>query len=120
MPSSGWTPGAPDCFFGTDLETLLPTLGIEIVVLPGINTKTCVMNTAFSAFNRNFQVIVISDCVASMYGDDLHVLSLENVKHCLNHVLTAAELKNPAARLVDELKSSRCGECARCFGSWRR
>lgn len=80
-----------DCFFGTDLETLLRTLGAETVVLTGINTNTCVLNTAFSAFNRDFQVIVISDCVASMYGEDLHVLGLENVKRCLGHVLTAAE-----------------------------
>lgn len=80
-----------DCFFGTDLEILLRTLGTETVVLTGINTNTCVLNTAFSAFNRDFQVIVISDCVASMYGDDLHVLGLENVKRCLGHVLTVAE-----------------------------
>ncbi len=80
-----------DCFFGTDLETLLRTLGTETVVLMGINTNTCVMNTAFSAFNRDFQVVVISDCVASMYGEDLHVLGLENVKRCLGYVLTAEE-----------------------------
>lgn len=80
-----------DCFFGTDLETLLRTLGTETVVLMGINTNTCVMNTAFSAFNRDFQVVVISDCVASMYGEDLHVLGLENVKRCLGYVLTAGE-----------------------------
>lgn len=80
-----------DCFFGTDLEILLRTLGTETVVLTGINTNTCVMNTAFSAFNRDFQVIVISDCVASMYGDDLHVLGLENVQRCLGYVLTVEE-----------------------------
>jgi nicotinamidase-related amidase len=80
-----------DCFFGTDLETLLRTLGAQTVVLTGINTNTCVMNTAFSAFNRDFQVIVISDCVASMYGEDLHIMGLENVQRCLGHVLTAAE-----------------------------
>ena len=82
-----------DCFYGTDLEILLGTLGVETVVLMGINTNTCVMNTAFSAFNRDFQVVVISDCVASMYGEDLHVLGLENVKRCLGYVLTAEEFK---------------------------
>ena len=82
-----------DCFFGTDLETLLRTLDTETVVLMGINTNTCVMNTAFAAFNRDFQVVVISDCVASMYGEDLHVLGLENVKRCLGYVLTAEEFK---------------------------
>ena len=86
-----------DCFFGTDLETLLRTLGAETVVLTGINTNTCVMNTAFSAFNRDFQVVVISDCVASMYGEDLHVLGLENVKRCLGHVLSTDEFIKKAA-----------------------
>jgi nicotinamidase-related amidase len=82
-----------DCFFGTDLETLLRTLGVKTVVLTGINTNTCVLNTAFSAFNRDFQVVVASDGVASMYGEDLHVLGLENVKRCLGYVLTVDELK---------------------------
>ena len=82
-----------DCFYGTDLEILLRTLGVETVILIGINTNTCVLNTAFSAFNRDFQVVVISDCVASMYGEDLHILGLENVKRCLGYVLTVDEFK---------------------------
>jgi biuret amidohydrolase len=82
-----------DCFYGTDLEILLRILGTETVVLTGINTNTCVLNTAFTACNRDFQVIVISDCVASMYGEDLHVLGLENIKRCLGYVLTVDEFK---------------------------
>jgi nicotinamidase-related amidase len=82
-----------DCFYGTDLEILLRILKTETVVLVGINTNTCVLNTAFTACNRDFQVIVISDCVASMYGEDLHVLGLENVKRCLGYVLTVNEFK---------------------------
>ncbi|MFQ5914808.1 MAG: isochorismatase family cysteine hydrolase, partial [Nitrospinota bacterium] len=39
-----------DCFMGTDLDALLDTLGIENVCLMGINTNTCVLNTAFTAF----------------------------------------------------------------------
>ncbi len=90
-----------DCFYGTDLEILLRILSIKTVVLMGINTNTCVMNTAFSAFNRDLQVIVISDCVASMYGDDLHVLGLENVKRCLGYVLTVEEFKKTCAGKAD-------------------
>lgn len=82
-----------DCFYGTDLEILLRVLGAETVVLTGINTNTCVLNTAFTACNRDFQVVVISDCVASMYGEDLHVLGLENIKRCLGYVLSVAEFK---------------------------
>jgi len=77
-----------DCFYGTDLRQLLDTLGVKSVALMGINTNTCVLNTAFTAFNFDYRVVVLSDCVASMYGDDLHVLGLQNVARCLGWVIT--------------------------------
>ena len=77
-----------DCFYGTDLRNLLDTLGVDCVVLMGINTNTCVLNTAFTAFNFDYRVVVLSDCVASMYGDDLHELGLQNVSRCLGWVIT--------------------------------
>jgi nicotinamidase-related amidase len=81
-----------DCFYGTDLRQLLDTLEVENVLLMGINTNTCVLNTAFTAFNFDYRVVVLSDCVASMYGDDLHVLGLQNVARCLGWVLTNEQL----------------------------
>jgi nicotinamidase-related amidase len=77
-----------DCFYGTDLRNLLDALKISNVVLMGINTNTCVLNTAFTAFNFDYRVVVLSDCVASMYGEDLHVLGLQNVARCLGWVIT--------------------------------
>jgi biuret amidohydrolase len=79
-------------FYGTDLDVLLRALGTETVVIAGINTNTCVLCTAFDAFNRDLRVIVCSDGVASMYGEDLHVFGLENVRRCLGWVLTADEI----------------------------
>jgi biuret amidohydrolase len=61
---------------------------VKSVVLMGINTNTCVLNTAFTAFNFDYRVVVLSDCVASMYGEDLHVLGLQNVARCLGWVIT--------------------------------
>jgi nicotinamidase-related amidase len=81
-----------DCFYGTDLRQLLDTLGVKNVVLMGINTNTCVLNTSFTAFNFDYRVVVLSDCVASMYGDDLHVLGLQNVARCLGWVITNEQL----------------------------
>jgi biuret amidohydrolase len=77
-----------DCFYGTDLRQLLDTLGAKNVVLMGINTNTCVLNTAFTAFNFDYRVVVLSDCVASMYGDDLHMLGLQNIARCMGWVVT--------------------------------
>ena len=82
-----------DCFMGTDLENLLDTLGVRNVCLMGINTNTCVLNTAFTAFNKDYHVVVLSDCVASMYGDDLHELGLQNIFRCLGWVLDNRTLK---------------------------
>jgi nicotinamidase-related amidase len=81
-----------DCFYGTDLRQLLQTLGVKNVVLMGIDTNTCVLNTSFTAFNYDYRVVVLSDCVASMYGDDLHVLGLQNVARCLGWVITNEQL----------------------------
>jgi nicotinamidase-related amidase len=81
-----------DCFYGTDLRQLLDTLKVKNVVLMGINTNTCVLNTSFTAFNFDYRVVVLSDCVASMYGDDLHVLGLQNVARCLGWVITNEQL----------------------------
>ena len=77
-----------DCFYGTDLRQLLEVLNVKTTVLMGINTNTCVLNTAFTAFNFDYRVVVLSDCVASMYGDDLHVLGLQNISRCLGWVIT--------------------------------
>lgn len=77
-----------DCFYGTDLRFLLDTLGVKNVALMGINTNTCVLNTSFTAFNFDYRVVVLSDCVASMYGDDLHALGLQNISRCLGWVIT--------------------------------
>jgi nicotinamidase-related amidase len=77
-----------DCFYGTDLRQLLDVLKVKNTVFMGINTNTCVLNTSFTAFNYDYRVVVLSDCVASMYGDDLHVLGLQNISRCLGWVLT--------------------------------
>ncbi len=82
-----------DCFMGTDLDMLLQNLGAKNVCLMGINTNTCVLNTAFTAFNKNYRTVVMSDCVASMYGDDLHEFGLQNVMRALGWVVTNEQFK---------------------------
>src|SRR3990167_8935828 len=83
-----------DGFLGTDLDFLLSRVyRAETVVLTGINTDTCVYSTAFSASNRGFRTVVISDCVASMRGRDHHWMALELMARSIAWVLTVAEFK---------------------------
>ena len=82
-----------DMFYGTQLETLLRALGVDTLLLAGCNTNTCVLSSTFGAYVRNFRVIVLSDCVASAYGEDLHHFALLNIQRRLGWVLTLDELE---------------------------
>ena len=44
---------------------LLDSLRPVILVLAGINTHACVRTTAIDAYQRDYDIIVASDCVAS-------------------------------------------------------
>jgi biuret amidohydrolase len=79
-------------FIDTDLESWLRARGIETLLLIGINTNTCVQCAAFEGFNRDYAVVVVSDCVHSMYGDDLHEFGLENVARCIGWVLSVDQV----------------------------
>ncbi len=85
-------------FYGTDLEILLRILRVETTIVVGINTNTCVLCTCFEAFNRDLRVVVVPECVDSMYGEDLHVLGLENVSRCLGWVVPLDELESLLTR----------------------
>lgn len=89
-------------FVGTDLDHLLRTLGAETTVLVGINTNTCVQCSAFDAANLGYRAVVVSDCVASMYGQDLHVLGLENIGRAIGWVLTVEEFKRKVLQHLEE------------------
>jgi nicotinamidase-related amidase/flavin reductase (DIM6/NTAB) family NADH-FMN oxidoreductase RutF len=78
-------------FFGTRLEETLNELGIDTIVLVGVNTNTSILHTAFDAFCRDFKVVVLSDCTISMYGPDLHELALKNIEYALGWVTLASE-----------------------------
>jgi len=60
-----------DSFWGTDLEGILRTLGIQTVVLVGYMTSFCCDTTARSAQSRDYQTIFVVDAVG---GPDLERL----------------------------------------------
>lgn len=58
-------------FFRTDLDITLRELGVDAVVLAGINTHVCVLATAFDAISNDFEVVLLSDCCAS-HSKEIH------------------------------------------------
>jgi len=58
-------------FFCTSLELLLEHLGVHTLIVAGIATDVCVLSTATDAYMRDFELIVLSDCVEAMTeGED--------------------------------------------------
>jgi nicotinamidase-related amidase len=82
-----------DMFYGTQLEILLRSLDVDTLLVAGCNTNTCVLASVYGAYVRNFKVVVLSDCVASAYGEDLHAFALANIQRRLGWVLTLDELE---------------------------
>lgn len=80
-------------FYATDLEFLLRSrLGAKTIILAGVNTNTCVQCTAFDATNRDFAVVVASDCVDTMDGEEMHRFALRNIGNALGWVLNNEEI----------------------------
>lgn len=52
-------------FYETDLHDQLQKLGVDAVVITGMQTQICVQTTAADAFFRGYNVWVASDCVVS-------------------------------------------------------
>lgn len=57
-------------FFETDLDERLRELGVDTVVITGMQTQICVQTTAADAFFRGYHVIVPPDGVVSARDDD--------------------------------------------------
>jgi len=63
-------------FFGTSFDKVIDGLGIDTLVLCGVNTHACVRTTLIDAFQRDIEVIVAKDCVGS-WNSLHHDISLE-------------------------------------------
>jgi len=81
------------CFYQTDLEFLLRRyLEVDAVIITGINTSSCCLNTGFEATNRDFKVYMVKDCMDSMDGPEFHEAALMLMERIIGEVVTAEEL----------------------------
>jgi nicotinamidase-related amidase len=64
-----------NCFLGTELELLLKALSVDTLLVTGVSSDVCVHWTVGEAFQRDYRVRVLEDCVAGTSEDD-HAASL--------------------------------------------
>jgi len=79
------------CFFDTTLHTTLRMMGVDTLIIAGVATNYCVESTIRDAYARDFDVVVVKDCVASSFPD-LHAATLKNVEIYYGQTVALAEL----------------------------
>jgi nicotinamidase-related amidase len=59
-----------DAFASTNLDFILRSKGIQTVALGGFLTNCCVESTMRSAYERGYEVVTLTDCVAATSTDE--------------------------------------------------
>lgn len=77
-------------FFDTDLEAKLAELKPEKLIVCGVLTNICVLHTVADARNRDYEVGVPVDCVASS-DEEAHRFALEHMEKVLGATLIRPE-----------------------------
>ncbi|MCW5771362.1 MAG: cysteine hydrolase [Rhodospirillaceae bacterium] len=91
-----------NAFVGTDLDLILRSRGIESVLFSGVATNICVETTARDAFARNYEVVMVRDCLAGSSAAE-HQATLSTLSRYFDAVVAdAGEL---AAVWVGERKT---------------
>src|SRR5262245_4068403 len=78
-------------FFGTGLDETLAAIRPGTLVLAGINTHACVRMTAIDAYQRDYEVLVASDCVAS-YDAEHHEVTKRYLDAGIARFVPSAEI----------------------------
>ena len=78
-------------FFGTELDALLARNRPETLIVAGINTHACVRTTVIDAYQRDYNVILPSDCIDS-YDREHHDVSLRYMNGKMGRAMNNAEI----------------------------
>ena len=69
-------------FFRTPLESKLDELKPEKLIVCGVCTDICVLHTVADARNRDYEVEVPEECVAS-FDEEAHIFALKHIEKVL-------------------------------------
>jgi nicotinamidase-related amidase len=83
-------------FHGTNLDEVIARLQPDCIVIAGINTHACVRTTLIDAYQRDWPIVVATDCVGS-YDHVHHQVTLDYVKDKLATLRTNSEIQEEIA-----------------------
>ena len=98
LSSNEWTLYKPrwGAFYGTRLEGILRSIGIDTVVVCGCNFPNCPRATIYEASERDFRIVVASDAISGLYPRGQEELSdigvtVLSTDECLAWIAKASE-----------------------------
>lgn len=77
-------------FYGTDLDLVLRENKIENTIIVGTKTNCCIRATAMDAYYRDYNAIVLSDCVATN-DETINQIHLNEINKYIGTVMSSAE-----------------------------
>ena len=98
-------------FFETPLEMKLSELKPEKLIICGVCTDICVLHTVADGRNRDYQVEVPVDCVAS-FDERAHHFALEHMEKVLGAKLTSIEAQPAEPAKFEPAEAVLSGETA--------
>lgn len=78
-------------FSTTDLDERLTNLGITTLILAGVHTSGAILSTVREAADRDYRVLVLSDCVIDQ-DREVHKLVLDRILPRQAEIVTASDL----------------------------
>lgn len=78
-------------FHRTNLDQTLSELKPSGLIVAGINTHACIRTTAIDAYQRDWTVILASECVDS-YDKEHHDISMRYMKDKIASIMTNEEI----------------------------
>lgn len=78
-------------FFKTNMDELLEELGVDTLVIGGINSHACVRTAVIDAYQRDYEILLATDCTDS-FDEEHHRVSMKYLTGVMSQPKTNAEL----------------------------
>ncbi len=82
-------------FYGTHLDQVLRTQGINTLFLSGVNTDQCVTTTMEDAYFRDYNAVLLTDATSTSSPEYCKEAVIFNARNCWGFAMTTEQFANP-------------------------
>ncbi|HWQ65065.1 MAG TPA: isochorismatase family cysteine hydrolase [Methanospirillum sp.] len=78
-------------FIGTGLDLTLRTLGVDTIVVAGIQTPNCIRTTVFDAMAYNYHTFLVTDATAAQ-SDEIHQSNVRDMANIGVQIIRSTDI----------------------------